>query len=313
MTEGFKIIKDYRKDDPLRKSFNDLAKSTFNLDFEDWYQNGYWTDQYNPYSIVAGNKVVANVSVSQMEYEYDGKTLKYLQLGTAMTDPQYRNLGLIRKIMVEIDKDYQDKVDGIFLFANDSVVDFYPKFGYRTGTEYRYTKEVSRPLGAADAAGSEKSADATRTPPVKDVAPARPVPMNNKKDWSKLEEAIDRSVSNSAFDMKNNKGLIMFYVTKFMQNSVYYVESKNAYVIAEVEEDELFLHAIYSPKPVNPDAIIEAFGAGIRKVIFGFTPLNHQGCQIEELHEENTTLFVKGLGFDWLKKKEYMFPTLSHT
>ncbi len=312
MTEEFRIIKGYRQDEQLRNSFNELAKSTFDLSFEDWYQNGYWTDNYNPYSIVAGDKVVANVSVNSMNFEIDGKSRKYLQLGTVMTDPEYRNRGLIRSLMREVEKDYLDKVDGIYLFANDSVVSFYPQFGYRTGTEYRYRKELSRPVDAAGAAGGANGAGDAQAQTAQGVTQARPVPMNNKEDWAILEEAIDRSASNSAFDMKNNKGLIMFYVTKFMQSSVYFVPSESAYVVAELEEEDLFLHAIYSPEPVNMDTIIEAFGEGIRTVTFGFTPLNPQGCQIEELHEENTTLFVKGPGFDWLDEKKYMFPTLSH-
>ena len=305
MTEELKLIKDYRKDDPLRTSFNTLSKSTFDLDFEDWYRNGYWTDKYNPYSIVMDNKVVANVSVNRMEFESDGKIRKYLQLGTVMVDPKYRHQGLIRRLMLEVEKDYLEKVDGIYLFANDSVVRFYPKFGYRTATEYRYTKEISRPVDAAGVAG------ATQASLVRDHPYGRPVAMNHKEDWATLEEAIDRSAGNSAFDMKNNKGLIMFYVTKFMQSNVYFVESEGAYVIAEIEDADLFLHAIYSPEPVHPDTIIEAFGEGIRKVTFGFTPLNYKDYQFVELNDENTTLFVKGRGFDWLEQKKYMFPTLS--
>ena len=53
-----------------------------------------------------------------------------------MTDEKYRNRGLIRQIMEEIDKDYSEIVDGIFLFANDEVLDFYPKFGFQKSGEY---------------------------------------------------------------------------------------------------------------------------------------------------------------------------------
>ena len=44
------VIKNYRNNDALRRSFNRLAGDTFGLDFEDWYQNGYWGENYNPYS-----------------------------------------------------------------------------------------------------------------------------------------------------------------------------------------------------------------------------------------------------------------------
>ena len=130
MEEEFKIVKAYKENKTLRNSFNELAKKTFDLDFEDWYQNGYWKEQYNPYSIVFNNRVIANVSVNDMEFEIDEKRKHYIQLGTVMTEPKYRNRGLIRKLMQEIEQDFKEKIDGYFLFANDSVLEFYPKFGF---------------------------------------------------------------------------------------------------------------------------------------------------------------------------------------
>jgi len=58
------VIKDYRNDTKLRTSFNELAGKTFGLNFEDWYQNGYWTDRYNPHSIVIDGKVAAAMVLS---------------------------------------------------------------------------------------------------------------------------------------------------------------------------------------------------------------------------------------------------------
>lgn len=67
----YEIIKNYRDNEQLRHSFNELAMKTFDIDFEDWYQNGYWTDRYNPHSIVIDGKVVANVSVNTTVFEID--------------------------------------------------------------------------------------------------------------------------------------------------------------------------------------------------------------------------------------------------
>lgn len=53
---------------------------------------------------------------------------------------KYRNRGLIRQIIQEIEKDYSGKNDGYFLFANDSVLDFYPRFGFKKWDEFGYTK-----------------------------------------------------------------------------------------------------------------------------------------------------------------------------
>lgn len=62
--EKFIFMKDYKNNDALRKSFFELAANTFGLSFENWYQKGFWTERYIPFSFVEGDKVIANVSVN---------------------------------------------------------------------------------------------------------------------------------------------------------------------------------------------------------------------------------------------------------
>ena len=124
-------------------AFNDLAVKVFGLSFEQWYKSGYWKDKYFPYTYFDGEKAVANVSASKIHTIIDGKPKLYIQIGTVMTDPDYRNRGLSRKLMNEVFKDFKDNCDGIYLYGNDTVLDFYPKFGFITATEYQYTKPIS--------------------------------------------------------------------------------------------------------------------------------------------------------------------------
>ena len=104
-----KIVKDYRDTKELRDSFNELAKKVFNLSFEEWYQNGFWKENYNPVSIVIEGKVVSNVSVNKCNMNYNGNILKLLQLGTVMTAPEYRGNGYVRILMDEIMKEYEEE------------------------------------------------------------------------------------------------------------------------------------------------------------------------------------------------------------
>lgn len=277
-----------RTNDELRKSFNELSVKTFGLDFEDWYQNGYWKENYLPYVCVKDNKVVANVSANPMEFNMAGKQVKLVQLGTVMTEESERNQGLIRKLMEKIEQDFQGKADGFFLFANDEVLEFYPKFGFKTAKEYQCSKNVQI---------TEKSS-------------AVQISMNQPKQWKKLEEIIEKSICQSSMEQENKMGLVMFYITKFMQENVFYIESQNAYAIAEIEEETLNLQQVFSEQQVELDKIIAAFGSEIKKVTLGFTPLETQGWEISELHEEDTTLFTRGEIFGGLEN--IMFPMLSH-
>ena len=284
----FTLVKSYRDNEELRKSFNKLAEETFGLSFEDWYRNGYWSDNYNPYSIVHQGTVVANVSVNTMDMWCDGVEKRFIQLGTVMTKPDYRGQGLSRRLMEEIQKDYADKAEGIYLFANDSVLDFYPKFGFRKAREYQYWKEIK----------------------TTDSASAVPVSMKEKADWQRLENAILKSCSNSSFGMNRNVGLILFYVTKFMQENVYFIKEQDAWVIAEVDGDTLFLQEIIASEEVDLDGIINAFGNTFKKVILGFTPICKDGYEMREVVEEDTTLFIDENMEEVLKY--VMFPVLSH-
>ena len=286
----YEIKKNYKENAKLRQSFNELAKKTFSLDFEDWYQNGYWKENYNPYSIVHENQVVANVSVNITDVIWDGVKKHFIQLGTVMTDEAYRNQGLIRMLMEEIDKDYGQKADGIYLFAGADVLEFYPKFGFQKAAEYQYSKQVKHQ--------KEKT--------------MKQILMNEKPAWDTLEKAIKRSVVCGSFDMVGNSDLSMFYVTKFMQENVYYDELLDVYAIAEIEEDNIFIHNVFAEKKVDLDAIIEAFGKEIKKVTLGFVPRNKESYSVEEIKEEDTTLFVKGKGFKDFDEARVMFQTLAH-
>ncbi len=283
------LVKHYRHDAALRRSFNELAEATFGLNFENWYRNGFWGDCYDPYSVLVDGKIVANVSLNRTDMRLRDSVKRLYQLGTVMTAEDYRGKGYIRAIMEEIEKDIPD-ADGVYLFANDSVLDFYPKFGFRRGTEYVYTKQVSH------------------------SGPCRMerIPMEGPENWGSLQKAMDSNVFHSGCDMTGNPGLIFFYVSQFMKDCVFFSRDLNTYVVAECEEGELMIHNIFSPDPISLDDVISAFGSDVRQVTLGFSPADPSGFTCTELHEDDTTFFVKGGFFEEFEEKKLRIPTLSH-
>ena len=79
MTKELNLVKGYQEHEGLRKSFNDLASNVFGISFEAWYQKGYWTPKYIPFSYIDGEKVVANVSVNQIDLVINGENKRGLQ------------------------------------------------------------------------------------------------------------------------------------------------------------------------------------------------------------------------------------------
>ena len=330
MESKITICKKVREDKALRDSFNALAEETFGLNFEDWYQNGYWKDNYIPYCALCDGQVVANVSVNPMEFVFDGEKRKVIQLGTVMTKPEYRMQGLSRRLMEEIEKDFGD-IDGAFLFGNDSVTEFYPKFGFVASEETQYVGTFADVKKEQDCGASERSREKAACEAFETSAQdaaAVLVPMACKTDWDRLAQAVEKSACQGRLHMWHNAQLLLFYVSKFMQECVYWVESQQAYVIAEPEENTLMIHEVISEKQADLNEIINAFGGGFDRVVLGFTPecapegaaKGKSGISLKSFvwrqmprREEDCTLFVKGRAFENFAEKKVMFPTLSHT
>lgn len=287
-TKDFCIEKNYRNNEALRASFNRLAEKTFGLNFENWYRNGFWKDNYIPYSVVIDGEVVSNVSVNACNMNYKGKLVKLIQLGTIMTDDDYKGKGYARALMEEVMKDYDGKVDGIYLFANDSVLEFYPKFGFKEAKEYQFSKDVT----------------------ISGECTAQNVPLRDKIDFDRTVEILDTKKQNAQLYMVDNPGLYMFYLSQFMTENLFYIEECNSYAIAEVEDDTLILHTILGNGAV--DEVIRAFGSQVKKVILCFTPNDASGYEKSELHEEDTTFFVQGKFFEDSRDDEYMMQAITH-
>ena len=214
---------------------------------------------------------------------------KILQLGTVMTAPEYRGRGLGRTIMEYIDRAYAD-ADGIYLFGNDSVVDYYPKFGFRPGREMEYRKEVSL-------SGENRAVQ---------------VKMDGPAAWAQLADAMERSTFREGCKMVGNPELIFFYVSQFMQEAVFFLPHLDAWVIAEPEDGALTIHNIFADGAVTVDDVIRSFGAGVKTVSLGFAPADPDGWEIRELKEDDCNFFVKGGAFDEFEKLRLRIPSLSH-
>ena len=284
-----KIMKHYQGNETLRHSFQELAQATFGLDFENWYQMVFWGDDYVPYSVIEDDRVVANVSLNRTDMIISGQRKRLYQLGTVMTAERYRNRGYIRAIMEEIEKDIQD-ADGVYLFANDSVLEFYPKFGFASEKEFVYTKTLSQ------------------------SGPCRMenIPMDISENQAKLCQAIEENALPAACRMIGNPGLIFFYVVQFMRDCVYYDRILDAWAIGQLEDGELVLHNVFSARDISLEGVLQAFGSGVKSVILGFTPSDTEGFTCRELKEENCTFFVKGEAFRDFAKKKLRIPSLSH-
>ncbi|MGB5693436.1 MAG: GNAT family N-acetyltransferase [Flavobacteriaceae bacterium] len=285
------IARNFKHDQEIRASFNKLTEATFGFNFEKWYLNGYWGDNYIPYSILHNNKVISNVSVSKIEFIIENEKKLGIQIGTVMTDKEYRHRGLSKFILEQVINEWKEQSDFIYLFANDSVLDFYPKFNFQIVDEYQYSKPLNIP---------------------KTLSSLRKLNIDDKYDKELLIKTINESNPISKISMRNNTSLVMFYCLSFKKNSIYYLRELNTAIIAEIEGDTLYLNDVFSKERVKLNDVIQLMtDKTTKKVILGFTPLDEADYQKSLLKKEDTLFVIKDK-LDYFKNNQSMFPVLSH-
>ncbi|MCT3944555.1 GNAT family N-acetyltransferase [Elizabethkingia anophelis] len=287
----------YHEDEVLRKEFNRLTQEVWKFDFENYYQLGLWDDNCIIYSLFDKKRIVSHVTVSLFYTEIRGEKKKILQFGTVMTDPEYRNRGLSRFLMEQVIADFGEKTDGMLLFANKSVLDFYPKFGFQAAKEYRAFKNII----------SENLTSSLEI---------RKLDMNRREDIELLTRRIENSIPNTQLVLQNSAVSLLYcyaYPKFGYTNSVYYIENLDTAVVASVEANVLEITEIFSANIIDLQDVIGAFShEKFTSVRLGFTPLE-KGFEYELLVHDDLVLYISEELQNLFAKQELTVPFLSHT
>lgn len=293
---NYQLVSDYKFNETYRKSFNELAKLVFGIDFQEWYEKGCWNDNYICYSFADGDQIIANASISKMTLVANDKEYQAIQVGTVMTHPDYRHQGLSGKLINVIIDRYEKEYDFIYLFANNTVLDFYPKFGFKRVKESSFSLHIS-----------------DRKRHIVKMNTLRRLDTNNENDFNLLKGFAAESIPvSSIWGVKNNEHLLMFYFILVFNDSIFYIEEEDVVVVFKQEGTHLHLFDLVSKRRVEMTKILDCIvTTEIEKVHFYFTPdYDDQNMQIDFITDKVDTLFVRPL----LKvpTTHFLFPLTSH-
>jgi len=206
--------------------------------------------KYLPYSLVCDGEIVANVSVNIMDFEVNGQIKHYIQLGTVMTDPKYRGLGLSRFLMDIILKEWEPKSDLIYLFANDSVLDFYTKFGFEIREEYRCVKYIEMDKDEFNNAALEMD---------KENYTFIKLNLADSEHQNLLLDIVTTNKLKSNFMPVFNPYLVMFYSLNFLSECFYYSKEYNTVIVAELSEKETIVYGVYSKSKIEMERLLDTY------------------------------------------------------
>lgn len=244
---AYAFHKGYQTHDPLRLSFNQLAKATFGIDFERWYQEGYWSSQYIPYSFVEGQRVISNVSANRMTLMIEGRAHTAIQVGTVMIHPDYRRQGLAKALLERVIEDFKDTCDLFFLAADEEAIPLYQACGFEAWEEETYTLPF-RGGGHIE-------------PPL--------MPLSAKEAYAAKSKALPITQKLSVLD---GAYVFMFYWMHGFDHMCFRVDDTLA-VCFEMEGQNLILYDVISQVPFDLEDVLKRITpAFIQTITLQFSP-----------------------------------------
>ena len=244
----------YRHDGSKRRAFNELSRLVFGLDFEPFYESGWWDDSYICHTLFDGDKAVSNVSVTKMRFMIRGREMDALQLGTVMTHPDYRGQGLARELMAMITSAYQGAFSFRFLFANDSVTEFYPRYGFSERPRYRYHTALHL---------SGKTGNGFRS-----------LDLEKSGDRRILESCLSsRNPVSEAFSLVTGQSIALFHALYLLRDALLFDEEEKGVLMAGQEGETLHIYDAAYPGKIKWLSFLHRLPfSGIREAVFHFTP-----------------------------------------
>lgn len=262
-----------RNNPQLKQSFFKLAQETFSLQFEHWDALGYWNDTYCPYTLEENGEIVANVSTSVGTLILDGNHYQAIQIGTVMTKQSHRNKGLATRLMNIVLEEVKH-ADFVYLFANDTVLDFYPKFGFERRQQVSYRFDT--------AALNLQPTDIKR------------LDITDEKSRQLLYDMITHRMPVSVkLGILQNEDILMFHAVTHLKNNIYSAPKLNAFVIAKELEDRVVILDIISKYPIDVFDVIKQLPIKQSKVELGFE-VDNSSIELKQiLNFETGMMFVR--------------------
>lgn len=262
-------------------------------DFRRWCEWRQWGEDYRAFCIVGDDgRVLANASVSRMRLLVEGRELVGYQLGAVGCLPQARGQGLARRAM-QAALAYCGQAP-VFLFANDSVLDFYPRFGFAPAPQTLFEAELQ-----AEPAGEGRIVRAAAV----DLA-------DGEIREAFLRSAAAASPVSARFAARDYGRIATWYAANGYASPAHRFDD-DTWVFAEVENGVLTIEDVFATRPLDLSAALpHLIAQPVHTVRFGFTPERLWPQARAVAAEADADLFVRNLV---LPAGPHRFPLLART
>lgn len=259
-------FEDLRDHPGLLPAFYQLTQAVYNgFSLQAWHDGGFRDGSYVEHCFVEqGGPMVANVSTTKIELLVDKRPHLAYQVGTVATLPEYRGQGLCRHLLERIMEKRGDRP--VFLFANESVLDLYPKFGLYPGPGQ------STPFSRAKPGRRVEWASVTLEDP----------------DVARLVR--ERTVFSPSFDA--HAPAITLHHLQTLKDLLYLSPDRQTLLVAECRGAVMDVFGMFSSKESDPEWLLEQLSwPGAERVRYHFEP-DGFGLPIEREAALDADLFI---------------------
>lgn len=283
-----------RDDAAWHGAYCDYVSQVFRqADFRRWCEWRQWGDDYRAFCIVGDDgRVLANASVWRMRLLVEGRELVGYQLGAVGCLPQVRGQGLARRA-VQAALAYCGSAP-VFLFANDSVLDFYPRFGFAPAPQTLFEAELQvEPVGDSRmvrAAALDLADGEVRAAFLRSAGEALPV--------------------SAGFAARDYGRIATWYAANGYASPLRRLDD-DTWVFAGVEDGVLTIEDVFATRPFDLSAALpRLIEQPVHTLRFGFTPERLWPRARALGAEADADLFVRNLV---LPAGPHRFPLLART
>lgn len=231
--------------------FHAFVPLTFRtVDFRRWEARGGWNEDYTAWLLEDGADIVASVGVTRMRLALGGELRDGYQLGAVATHPERRGRGHSRVLLDAVLADVG--AAPVLLFANERVLDFYPRFGFHAVGQRRFAADLA--LGPA-------------------ASPARRCDVADAAAREALAALCAGAVVNdAAFGARDYYSTLLWHLT-YRPIRAYWLADGDAVAAVEQDGDTLIVHDLIARRPFDLAAALPSvIGAPIAHIEFGFQP-----------------------------------------
>lgn len=290
----YSIYEDFRDNKKLRNKFYNYVDVVFpSANFKIWHDKGFWQDEYIPFSIIKNDKIISNVSITKMKILINGVSVNGIQFGTVGTIPAHRNKGYSRILMEYVLNKFQSSTDIFLLFANDSVLNFYPKFGFENYSESIFISNTNIP---------------------KPQIGSRKLNINDSSDFTLIKKLLkSRLPLTRIFGATDYDFITFWHILNMYSNNLFYLEEDEVIVIKTEDNNRVHIWDVIFMKPLNLSSVIPKIieNHDLRSIRYYFPPdqLEFDYDEIEE--DTDSPFFIRG-NFD-LQNSNFKFPVTAQT